>query len=141
MIFSQPLQPIFKILNFIFRRTIILFLALIVFSRILVDTDKMKIKELNRVVPASMDDLVKFHQDPSKENKVLLEKYVLYFKTAVKVLTKSAAAHGMLGYCYYHLGSISKAVESYKKASAVEPKFFWFRHSLGTIYFQQKNYA
>ena len=129
-----------KAYHLVFKRTIILILAAILLSNWLVDLDRMKLKTLNRVVPASMEDLVAFDRNPHGPTTIALENYILYFKTAASVLTSSSAAHAMLGYAYYYSGDFKRAAVFYRKAIKLTPEFFWFQHDLGAIYLKQGRY-
>ena len=126
--------PAVKAIRSLSRRTIALMVLGALLSHCLVDFDRMKLKALNRVVPESMEDLVVFSEDPRAEKAAVVGKYMLYFKTAVKILPKAASAHGMLGYCFYYQGDKDKALRYYRKAVALEPDFFWFYYDLGVMY-------
>ena len=134
--------PIIGFFTFLLRRTAVLIAAMFLLSYWLVDYDRMKLKTLNRVVPASVEDLAAFALDPRQENAgTILPKYVLYFKTMSNTVKKSSTAYAMLGYCHYHLGDQNKAAQFYRKAIDINPTFFWFHYNLGLIYFQQGQYA
>lgn len=121
-------------------RTWVLLAAGLLIAWHCVDMDKMKIKMLNRVVPASMEDIVLFSLDPSHPEPNW-EKYLGYFKTASKILPQLGAARGMMGYCYYHMGNLPEAARQYERAVNLNPQFFWWHYNLGIIYAQQGKYA
>ncbi|MBI4308898.1 MAG: tetratricopeptide repeat protein [Candidatus Omnitrophica bacterium] len=130
----------FKFFTFLFSRTIILFVAAFLLSHWLVDTERMKVKTINRVVPASMREMIEFSLSPKGKNPAVLKKYLLYFKTVAKILPRSAVAQAMVGYCHYYLGDVPKAQEFFNKAIKITPNFFWFHYDLGVIYFRQGLY-
>ena len=133
---NSPIQ-FFRYLS---SRAIVLYLIAFGLFHWLVDLDRMKIKLINRVVPASTEDLVLFSLNPASKDPAILDKYLLYFKTTVKVLDKSAAAHGLLAYCEYYRGNKNKAIGEFRKAIAINPEFFWFQYDLGVIYFLQGDF-
>jgi tetratricopeptide (TPR) repeat protein len=138
MAFAQGIK---QVAWFCVSRTAILFIIAALLFYFLVDSERMKLKALNRVVPQSMEILADFNQHPSKEQSGILQGYTLFFKTTSKILPNSAAAHGMLGYCYYYSGHQRKALDSYRKAAALHPTFFWFQYNLAVIYFEQGLYG
>jgi tetratricopeptide (TPR) repeat protein len=127
-------------IKFVFTRTVILVLGIALLSLWLVDFDRMKLKALNRVVPASITELAQYVLDPKPEKKDVLVKYLPYFKTMSVTVKKSSTAFSMLGYTYSMLGDQNKAEKSYLKAISIHPSFFWFYYSLGVIYFNEGRY-
>ena len=131
---------ILRVFHFCVRRTLVLFVAAGLLSWGLVDLDKMKVKMINRVVPESNRDLVAFSLNPTASDTTRLQKYLLYFKTVVKILPDSAAAHALLGYCYYYTGDVPRARDHLRRASEINPQFFWYLYDLGVSYYRQGLY-
>ena len=69
-----------------------------------------------------------------------LNKWRRYFEQVTRLMPGMADAWGMLGFCYFHLGQQDKAVETIKKAIAINPNFWGFYYNLGVIYLQQNNF-
>ncbi len=96
---------------------------------------------LNRLQPASYEYLFQISKMAGEINKSKLEKYERYYQKIIQYIPNRPDAHGVLGFCLYHLGKVEGSVVAYRKAIEMEPRFFWFYHNLGTIYFKQKEYA
>ena len=69
-----------------------------------------------------------------------LEQYNAYYSVIAAELPKAADALGMLGHSSYALGKMEIAATAFQKAIQLEPRFFWFYHNLGAIYFKNGDY-
>ncbi len=100
-----------------------------------------KIGQMNKRTPSSYEYLVEVSQNPGKIDLIKLKAYRDYYKLIVKNMPHRGDAYGMLGFCYYHMGKIGKAINSYKKALVRNPDFFWFHYNLGVIFYKIGQYA
>lgn len=135
-----PAKKILETLRFLCGRTAFLLLAAAAVSAVFISYDVMRLKMLNRVVPASSEDIVLFALDPDGQKPPDWELYKLYFRTVAKVMPGFSAPNGMLGYCHFYTGDLNKAASYYRKAAKQNPGFFWFHYNLGVIYFRQAKY-
>ena len=133
-------QKIINFGRFLLTRTAVLLAAAALLSAGLVNYSTMRIKMLNRVVPASVEDLALFFLNPDKASPPNWDKYILYFRTAAKVMPGFSAPNAMMGYCYFYKGDLAKAAGYYRLARAQTPTFFWFHYNLGVIYYRQGRY-
>ncbi|VAX37652.1 hypothetical protein MNBD_UNCLBAC01-1652 [hydrothermal vent metagenome] len=128
-------NKLLKIIFFIGRRTIVLYIVAFLLAGFLFDFSNAKntvqLKILNRFRPESVMDLV---------NKEKLQDYVFYYQKVAEYIPNRADAYGLLGYCYYHLGQKQKAISAYEHAIKINPQFFWFHYNLSMIYFKDGEY-
>ncbi len=90
-------------------------------------------------------DIVSGAQPPKKEwmqGYYFGKPYIFhqYYQKAAQLLPDSDAAHFLLGFCEYYLGSPDLARTQYEASVAVNPYFFWSYYNLGVIYFQQGDF-
>jgi tetratricopeptide (TPR) repeat protein len=116
------------------RRMVVFYLALAVLSFCLVDLYKMKVKTINHVAPQSVRPLVEYALLTKDRPKLDLERYLLYFKMASKMVPISAGDFSLLAYCYFQVGDLKRAEFCYKRAISLQPNFFWFHYNLAIIY-------
>jgi len=96
-----------------------------------------KLRMLNAAIPDSFSPLMAtiFVQENLKGD--VLAPYIKFYKRVIKYFPNRADAHGMLGFCYYHMGDKGQALIYYRKAAELEPSIFWFHYNLGVIFFQK----
>ncbi len=63
-----------------------------------------------------------------------------YQRRLIKLLPDEYLSHGVLGYIYYQLGDIPRAIRSYQRAARVRPELFGFHYNLGLIHFQNQDW-
>ncbi len=111
--------------------------------------EKSKTSFLNALRPYSLDHLVEIIHDPrllssEKNGKGFyidrLMEYAYYYQKVAEYIPSRADAFGLAGYCHYLLGETQKAIDLYEQAIASNPKFFWFYHNVGVLYFQKGDY-
>jgi tetratricopeptide (TPR) repeat protein len=97
---------------------------------------KHQLDRLNvMVIPLSFAHLGKGLKREDPWNKGELKKYIHFYKQVVEYFPDRADAHGMLGFCYFHVGMSREALASFKKANELAPENFWFLYNLGVTYF------
>ena len=137
-------NKVLKVLFFLGKRTIILYLAAFSLIVILFNVPKVKqtvqLKILNRFRPLFFDYLVQTYRGGKVFDQKKLEAYAFYYQKVTEYIPNRADAYGLLGFCYYHLDKKKEAIESYEKAIAINPNFFWFRYNLSMIYFKAGQY-
>jgi len=60
-----------------------------------------------------------------------------YYQKLQRYARNNSIYYGNLGFCHYYLGEYDNAVRSYKKAIALEPRFYMYHYDLGFVYFRQ----
>jgi len=95
---------------------------------------------LNNVKPRSMTDLVEAVINDKKFDQKTIKRYIYYCQKIVEFMPHRSDAHGLLGFCYYHIGKKQEAIKSYEKALSLNPHFFWFYYNLGLIHLEQGQY-
>jgi len=132
-----------SLVKWVFTRAVVLYLLVYLLQLVMVDYEKIhfgiKIRTLNVMMPKSYNYLIEledFKRRPSKE----LHRYRYYYEKMIDTFPKSSDAHGLLGFCYFHLRHHDKAVASYKKAIEINDKVFWYPYNLGAIYYKQGRY-
>ncbi len=143
--FSQGNYKIMlKSLKWILSRAIVFYLIVYSFSNVIVDYEKirfgLKIKILNSVMPQSFSYLIESVEAQKEKDALIIEQYVKFYVKVVEFFPERADALGMLGFCYYHLGQVKKAISAYTQATSLEPDLFWFPYNLGLIYAQNGQY-
>jgi tetratricopeptide (TPR) repeat protein len=140
---------VWKWLQFILTRAVILYAVLGLLSRVVIDFDKinygLRLRTLNFMMPSSYDYLLALEGKASdvrlnEDHENILRGYINFYEKVVEYLPQRADAYAMLGFCYYHLNDYQKSVLMYKKAFDLSPQFFWFAYDLGVIQYQLKNY-
>lgn len=53
---------------------------------------------------------------------------------------QSPEANTMLGFCYYRINNVARAVEAYQRSLELNPVYFWSYYNLGVISFKQEKY-
>ncbi len=101
----------------------------------------MRSQGINWLIPESYDYLEEASQSTENIDQKKLKKYLPYYQKIIQYYPEMAEAHGMKGFCLYHLGEEKKAIEAYQKAKALNPHFFWFYYNLGNIYLKNEQYA
>jgi len=107
---------------------------------VLVDNKKNSSKVLNHLRPTSFSHLYDLAQNKVKVNPEILHSYIEYYNEIVKFMPHRPAPYGMLGYCYYQLGDLQKAIKKYKKAIEENPYFFGYYYNLGALNYQMGQY-
>lgn len=69
------------------------------------------------------------------------EKAIRYYEQMIQYYPTTADAFGMLGFCYFQKGNISKTIDFYRRAVYLAPKNFWYVYNLASIYFKQEKYV
>jgi len=77
---------------------------------------------------------------PAQYDRRTLKKHIEYFEWLTIYFPNKVDSYGMLGFSYYQVGDIPKALAAYKKAHEIASKIFIFPHSAGVIYFKEGKY-
>jgi tetratricopeptide (TPR) repeat protein len=102
---------------------------------------KARIKTLNRQMP-DFQYLAQIARAPGRFDPVRMKDYVRYYQRVVEYFPSMGEAWGMLGFCYhFYDGKTQQAIEAYEKAIQCNPRFFWFYYNLGSLHYQQGDYA
>lgn len=132
-----------KILYYIFSFLLIGYLGFYLFFLTAIDQYRMRTvvrtQILNSLKPADYQYLVLLSGGMIPDIKKL-EPYDFYFQRVSEFLPFMPEAHGMRGFCAYHMGRIEEAVEAYREAIRFHPHFFWYYYNLGVILFHQGRY-
>lgn len=97
---------------------------------------------LNDFMPKDYGVILRLQDtDAAQRLPVNLSHYIAYYQKVAEFISDSGAAHGMLGFAYYHQGDVEKAVRSYQNAVRISPQFFWFHYNLGVLLLKKKDYA
>ena len=99
--------------------------------------DRAKAQTLNRLIPQDVGKILLLSREPDAVSSQDLRSIIYYFKKAQQYRSDANGADGIIAYCYYYLGDISKAIEHYKKDLNENPQYFWSHFNLALIYFQQ----
>lgn len=103
--------------------------------------DRAKITDLyNKLNPIPVQYLFDVAEGIQIRDQMQLEQYNAYYGNIIAETPGAADALGMLGHCSYSLGKMEIAVTAFQRAVQMEPRFFWFYHNLGAIYFQSGDY-
>lgn len=131
-----------KKFRFIGSKAITFYFIVFILANLFLDCGKIlhrgRVKALNRMKP-NVTHLGGIERGGSID-KNKLENIKFYYKKVVEYLPASTAAYGLLGFCSYHLGDYTEAIEAYKKAIKLEPNFITFYHNLGAIYYEKEDY-
>ncbi|MBN1697119.1 MAG: AAA family ATPase [Spirochaetales bacterium] len=60
-----------------------------------------------------------------------LENAVLYYKKSLEIVQDDANTWNELGNVYFDMNDFSNAIEVYKKALSIDPKFYWAYYNIG----------
>ncbi len=133
-----------RIFQLIGKRVITVYLAIYIVSLFFVDyagvIHKFRIQTLNRIRPQSFNYLADTMENNERFDLVKLRSYANYYLEVTKVIEDRADAYGLLGFCYYHLGEVDKAIAAYKEAIKINPNFFWSHYNLAVLYFKSQQY-
>ena len=122
----------------ILQRCFILYvLAAVVFLG-LINHKKVIYKTLDRW-QRSPEHLIEFARGKVPFNLFRLRYDIRYYQNLIKVAPNLATAYSDIGFCYYYLGELDKAIAYHKKAISLDPKLFGLHYNLGQIYFQKGN--
>ena len=114
-------------------------------STLVVDYKKIKlnsqINSLNAIKPSSFRYLIELVNAPERSDQNKILPFAYFYQKMIDYSFDLDEAYGMLGFCYHQLGMDEHAIKMYKKAIQLNPKFFWFYHNLGVIYFQNGRYG
>lgn len=103
--------------------------------------DRAKITDLyNKLNPIPVQYLFDVAEGIQIRDQMQLEQYNAYYGNIIAETPGAADALGMLGHCSYSLGKMEIAVTAFQRAVQMEPRFFWFYHNLGAIYFKNGDY-
>jgi len=69
-------------------------------------------------------------------DKIKFQESTEYLKRVPRLFPEFGISYGVLGYAYYHLGEMDKAIESYEKAAGHHSNYFGFQYNLGILYFK-----
>ena len=137
--FTQVLVKIKPLL----KRAFIFYAFLFLLAAVLVNHDRIrfgyKIRILDTLMPVSFNYLLD-HMIDQKYAPSDLRPFTSFYKKVTDFFPNEADAWGMLGFCHFYEGRTKEAVDDYQKAVELEPKFFWFYHNLGVVYFKQGEY-
>jgi len=98
-----------------------------------------KFKTLNYFMP-SFVQLAEFAKTAnSNSNTFNPNVYLNYYNRIVEFFPSISDAYDMLGFCYYHLGELDKAVANYETAASINSNYFWTYYNLGIIYLKMGN--
>ena len=134
-IFVQSTSVFRTLLN---RSLVIYLVALSVFC-MTVNFNLTRLKILN-YLETPLDYLFLFSEGKEPFDQHKFHAYLDYYENLAAYIPDLAEAHGLLGFCYYHLGQKNQAIRAYQKAIESKSDFFWFHYNLGIIYFKEKNY-
>jgi tetratricopeptide (TPR) repeat protein len=127
-----------KAIRYIFGRCFLLYIVAALLCWRLVDHHLVLIRVLNYWEPV-VSSLFEYAKGSDPSNTPLLVHSIRYYKSIVKILP-SAPSYGAIGFCYYHLGNKTKAIEYYQKAARTDPSFFGIHYDLGALYFDAGRY-
>jgi len=131
-----------KAVRFIGPKAIVFYLIVYACAQLLFDCktifDRGRRKALNRLLP-DIAQLAKFEENKNADKKIL-EEAKFYYQKVIEYIPQTTAAYGMLGFCYYHLGEVNKAIELYQKAIELKPDFFTFHYNLAVIYYERNEF-
>lgn len=68
------------------------------------------------------------------------DNYITYFNLVSDYMPNQADSYAMLGFCYSHLNQSSLAIDNYKKAIELNPRFFWSYYNLGLLSWANGNF-
>ena len=129
-----------KLIIFILKLCITAGLVFFVGSALRKDFQKVQLRVLNSYIPRSYDCLIALIQDNGTCDERSIRQYIRYYQIVAFSLPKRDEAYGMLGFCYHHLGKTKEAVEYYRKATTLNPYYFWHHYNLGLIFYNAGHY-
>jgi tetratricopeptide (TPR) repeat protein len=128
-----------RIGNFIknvFSRTFFLYCALGIVLFSCVDMERawshVVTTTLSRYMPP-YDYLIAFHYDRKKFDLKKTQEFERYYRKVSQFMPFLAEAHGLLGFCYFYDGQISKSEKAYQAATRAYAKVFNFHYNLAII--------
>jgi len=137
-------NKILIIVKWLLSRAFIFYLFIFLFSLSFVDYERIrfgeKVRLLDRIMPVSFGYLIKNIEAGEKPEKARLEQYILFYRKVVELFPDRADAYSMLGFCYYFHHWYDHAIDSYNKAIAIEPNYFWFHYNLAIIEYRHHRY-
>lgn len=95
---------------------------------------------LNAARP-SADYLHFFAYKTKPYNKAEIKRALAYYQTLILGKFSTAAMHANLGFCYYYLNDLPKAINSYEEAIQKDQRLYTSYYDLGVIMLRQKKYA
>ena len=121
--------------EFILISKLIALLGLIYFFGFIIKKEihQAQVRTLNCLMPESYTALL----NPSQSSPKALQRYLSYYGIIYSWMPDNADALFIMGFCRYRLGKPAEALRSFKKASALNPRSFWFSYNLGILYFRQ----
>jgi tetratricopeptide (TPR) repeat protein len=128
-----------RIVVAIVSSNLVIFLALAVFGFVVFNKPEIDLVYLNQ----SKDDIetvFNFSLGEAKFDRKKMKRVLVYNQMLADYLPRPVLAYANQGYCYFYLGEMDKAIESYNKAIAQLPDMYMFYYDLGTIYLAKKDY-
>lgn len=129
-----------KFFQLYLNRVVTFYLFIFLVSLAFVDYEEVKeksnVQTLNRFKPASYKYLVDLSQGKAAPNTVQLKQYLRYYQKVAENMPSQSGAYVMEGVCHYYLGDLDKALESFKKAVAMNPNVALYRQNLGVLYYK-----
>lgn len=127
----------------LFSRTFVLYCALGIVFFSCVDIERawshVVTTTLSRYMP-SHEYLIDFHHDRKKFDLKKTQEFQRYYRKVTQFMPFLAEAHGLLGFCYFYDGQISKSEKSYQAAAHAYNKVFNFHYNLAIISLRKKDH-
>ncbi len=124
---------IFQAINFIFKRSAVLYLLVFLVAWRVVKWDivQMNFLDYERDSSGYLPRIARgeIPVDPQR-----VEDRRLYYLRLKNFLPVKALAYGNLGFCYFHLGQYAQAIHAYQKAIALDKSLYALHYNLGHIF-------
>ncbi|MFT7537919.1 MAG: tetratricopeptide (TPR) repeat protein [Lysobacterales bacterium] len=101
-------------------------------------TSTAKIAVLNRLRPEYKKLLILHNNSTNKEHTA--HPFKQYFTQILTYMPNRSDAFGLLAYSNYNLNNTSEAINNYKQAIELNPKFFWYYYNLSILYSNINNH-
>lgn len=101
-------------------------------------------KEMNFVFlnqsKEDVEEVFNFSLGKATFDRIKIRKVLIYHQMLSDYVPRPALVYANQGYCYFYLGEMDKAIDSYQKAIARLPGFYTFYFDLGMIYMVKQDY-
>lgn len=125
-----------NILQFIFKRSWVLYAVVLLILAKAIDHQQAGVKTLNFLRDNAFY-VNQFSEGVRPYDEKIFFKATTYYQTMTKIMPELPIVYGVLGYCHYYLGNIQNSIQNYKRALEEYPKLFGFHYNLGLIYYEK----
>jgi tetratricopeptide (TPR) repeat protein len=110
----------------------LLVVGILVFS---VNREQAHKNRLNYLKVGIEDYLLEFQSGSKSPDPQIFHRAVRYYKALIHLSPENAVYYGNLGFCYFQLGQMAKAIRAYDRAIILEPKLYTLHWDLGMIHY------